>query len=176
MRSLAYSRATVDPPMRRYAHAQTTVFLESGTGRRYADRGWCTYESTVARILKQRSAMVWDAVIDVGDPADGGGDATRGRQMQAPPPSPASFNETLRSLRFTNGADSDTVARLYERTLRSALGGSVHLLYEDAGWRDEHHVLVWLREVFGGAAMAKHRGGQHIGGPPSRSDRGYTPS
>ena len=103
-----------------YAHEQTTVLLltESGVGRRYEERGWTTYESLVARILKARSYMVWPAVIDVGHPA-------RSQEMQAPPPTPEAFREMLRSLQFTNGADRE-ISRGAVRTYAASGAGWGH--------------------------------------------------
>ena len=112
-----------------YAHAQTTVVLLTKSGANalaYDERGWPTYESCVARILKLRDGAVWDPVMDVGEPSS--------RRSLMPPLSIAEFGAAVGALHFTNGADRGVVAGLYERTLRTAFGGATDLRFTDCGW------------------------------------------
>ena len=69
---------------------------------------------------------MWDPVIDVGKPSN--------RRSVLPPLSIAEFREKVGELHFTNGADREVVASIYERTLRSAFGGASKLMFNSCGW------------------------------------------
>ena len=84
-----------------------------------------------SRILKFQHSSVWPAVIDVGPSAD-----KEGKKKVPPPPTIAEFREKVEKLHFTNGADAPVVADLYEKMLRSALGGATALSFHSAGWGD----------------------------------------
>jgi hypothetical protein len=111
------------------------TLTKSGAGRAYHERGWPTYESCVARILKSRHQLLWDPVLDVGEPVrealERVGDQAR---SLLPPLSIAEFGAAVGDLHFTNGADRDVVSAIYERTLRTAFGGATRLLFRNCGW------------------------------------------
>ena len=46
------------------------------------------------------------------------------------------FGEAVQKLHFTNGADKEVVASLYESTLRAAFGGATELAFRSCGWDD----------------------------------------
>jgi len=96
----------------------------------YEHSGWTTYEGTVARILKVNYNFVWPAVIDL-QPDEG-----TASTPPKPPLSIAEFNKKVKTLHFTNGADSDVVRGIYERTMRRALGGAKQLAYSSSAWDD----------------------------------------
>ena len=131
-----------------YAHESTTVFLLTGTGvdKGYFERGWPTYESMVASLIKKRQSGIhatWDPVIVV-DASDGSRASTRAipmakegslnTRLMAPPTSCAAFRELLPKLHFTNGSDRDMVGDIYERTLRKAFGSVESLVYQNQEW------------------------------------------
>ena len=119
-----------------YAHEGTTVFrlIESAPPTRapYDGSGWPVYEGNSSRILKVQSRDVWPAVLDVGSE----GIIEAKEKKVPPPPSIRAFREKVPTLHFTNGADAELVAHIYERMIRVALGGAVKLFFVNAGWGD----------------------------------------
>ena len=124
-----------------YAHEGTTVFrlIDSAPPTRapYDGSGWPVYEGNSSRILKVQAARsVWPAVIDVGSERI---IEAKGKKVP-PPPSIRAFREKVPTLHFTNGADAELVAHIYERMIRVALGGAVKLTFNAAGWGDAEAV------------------------------------
>ena len=119
-----------------YAHEGTTVFrlIDSAPPTRapYDGSGWPVYEGNSSRILKLQHGSVWPAVLDVGSE----GIIEAKGHYAPPPPSIRAFREKVPTLHFTNGADAELVAHIYERMIRVALGGAVELTFEKAGWGD----------------------------------------
>ena len=96
-----------------YGHAGTTVLLLTELPnnlpegfyrtRTYASRGWTTFERCSAKLGKKRTSA-WRLVID-----------TRYTQRGATrrlPTTPEMMARLLKTLQFTNGADSDEVLAL----------------------------------------------------------------
>ena len=128
-----------------YAHEGTTVFrlIDSAPPTRapYDGSGWPVYEGNSSRILKlQMAGLVWPAVLDVGSEgiieAKEKDEYGNEKQYVPPPPSIRAFREKVPTLHFTNGADAELVADIYERMIRLALGGAVQLVFASAGWGD----------------------------------------
>ena len=117
-----------------YAHSGTVVFFvtalpEGTTGvRPYKDRGWTTFERCCAELMKPNNPYVeyeaddgdgeylWNMCLDMGF----NGDADEGRKM---PVAPDTFAVELGKKTFTNNADKDTVAGLYNRLAQNVLAG-----------------------------------------------------
>ncbi|EOD17302.1 hypothetical protein EMIHUDRAFT_244165 [Emiliania huxleyi CCMP1516] len=110
-----------------YAHASITVVLltqlpdELPAGfdrsRTYDTRGWTTFERCSAELGAKPSSPVlakWKLVIDVA--SDDGGAQRR------LPTTPKRMATLLAACRFTNGADSEAVLALYEKTAKAVLG------------------------------------------------------
>ena len=100
--------------------------------RSYDFRGWTFFERSSAELIKPSQAYVveegktnaegrwlWPMIIDSSVE-----DANEGRR---PPLAPVAFTELLQTKRFTNDADVDGVARLYEKTATQVLGATPKL-------------------------------------------------
>ena len=100
--------------------------------RFYDFRGWTFFERSSAELIKPSKALVveegkyvsegrylWAMIIDSSVE-----DANEGRR---PPLAPVAFTELLQTKRFTNDADVDGVARLYEKTATQVLGATPKL-------------------------------------------------
>ena len=100
--------------------------------RGYDFRGWTFFERSSAELIKPSKAYVveegkqtyegrylWPMIIDSSVE-----DANEGRR---PPLAPVAFTELLQTKRFTNDADVDGVARLYEKTATQVLGATPKL-------------------------------------------------
>merc|ERR1712072_525441 len=51
-----------------------------------------------------------------------------------PPKTPTDFAKELSDKRFTNGADTSLVDKIYERTFESVIGKANSLIFADLGW------------------------------------------
>ena len=118
-----------------YAHQMiATIFVtwlpewytSKPDARIYESRGWTFFERSSAELIKPAKAYVveegktidtgrflWSMAID-----SSASDANQGRR---PPLAPAAFREQLRSRKFTNNADAEAVANLFEKTATSVL-------------------------------------------------------
>jgi hypothetical protein len=129
-----------------YAHMRTLVYLLTATPTEwpagtlpYGARGWPSFERMITMLLKHQSSKCWATICDVGAFAPGG----LGRTRVYPPKPPEEFEQMLRTLNFTNGADRRVVLALYTATLNTALGQARSLRYTGLRWGEpEMHDLV----------------------------------
>ena len=125
-----------------YAHQKTLVYLLTATPPEWIaerkakgesdpiphkGRGWPTLERLVCMLVKSHSSKSWATIVNVGDPKD----------RPKPPLTPKDFKRLLKELVFTNGADKEVVNELYDKTIKTALGGQKVLRYAGLGWGDE---------------------------------------
>ena len=120
-----------------YCHALTFVVLLSQLpkGARwealtsYHGRGWCTCESSWARLAKHHSRASWHMVLDAGAPS-------AALSVARPPPmAPEAMAELVASKRFTSAkADLPKVIELNVKTMCCIFHEVTTLNYADCGW------------------------------------------
>ena len=119
-----------------YAHQKTLSYLlskhpewtvaPSWDCKEYLFRGWPNFERRVTMLLKLSSSVAWKNVVDVGTP-----DAKK-----LVPLTPEAFEKLLTTLAFTNGADTEVVAGLYQKTIDDALSQTTSLRFVKEDWGD----------------------------------------
>ena len=115
----------------RYAHQGTTVFkltkLPSSSQRKvgYKDSGWTFYEECSSEQIKKffMYDAEWKLVLDLGAGIEV--EAVRGW-----PVGPDDFDEQVDNKTFTNGADKETVKKLYRKMSVKQLGGIKELDFD----------------------------------------------
>ena len=109
-----------------YAHQGTTVYmltkLPEGTTRKngYDESGWTTYERCSAEQIKKvyLYKAKWKLVLDLGA-SDKSDEAAKARKW---PHSPEDFDQLIGAKKFTNGADQETVKKLFRKMSTNQLG------------------------------------------------------
>ena len=109
-----------------YAHQGTTVYmltkLPEGTTRKngYDESGWTTYERCSAEQIKKvyLYEATWKLVLDLGA-SDESDEAAKARKW---PHSPDDFDQLIGAKKFTNGADQETVKKLFRKMSTNQLG------------------------------------------------------
>ena len=128
-----------------YGHQFTIVWCltraPAGTARGYRDRGWCTFEPTVASALKMDVDLLDIGLLEVAPSAVTDFDAevmyVCDQASRRPPLTREAFAEVLATKHFTNGSsDHELVVRLYGDFAREALGSAKALTFRNLGWGD----------------------------------------
>ena len=128
-----------------YGHQFTIVWCltraPAGTARGYRDRGWCTFEPTVASALKMGVYLLDMGLLEVAPSAVTDFEAevvsVCDKASRRPPLTREAFAEVLATKHFTNGSsDHELVVRLYGDFVREALGSATSLAFRDLGWGD----------------------------------------
>ena len=118
-----------------YAHAGTTVVLltetpEGSSALAYLLRGWPTFESSVAMLIKPGvSNMEWPTLIDVSLRAS--------KCKRFAPLTPEGMHTLLMEKKFTNGADREVVVKLYTNVAERCIYPAKVLDYFGMGFGDE---------------------------------------
>ena len=118
-----------------YAHAGTTVVLltetpEGSSAVPYHLRGWPTFESSVAMLIKPYlGAWTWPSLIDVSLRAS--------RCKRFAPRTPDGMHKLLMEKKFTNGADREVVVKLYTNVAERCIYPAEDLDYDGFGFGDE---------------------------------------
>ena len=86
-----------------------------------------TFEQRVTMMLKLQSRKAWANVVDVGTPDN----------TLLVPMAPPDFVRLLDEVKFTNGADQEVVAELYEKTVTEALSATTELRFVKQRWIDK---------------------------------------
>ena len=128
-----------------YGHQHTTVWCLTrappGTARGYRDRGWCTFEPTVASALKVSLYLLDMGLLEVAPSAVTDFQAevmnVCDKGSRRPPLTREAFAEVLATKHFTNGSsDHELVVRLYGDFAREALGSAKALTFGSLDWGD----------------------------------------
>lgn len=155
-----------------YAHQGTTAVFMSAPRKDakanvktlpYHGRGWPTFEYRVALLAKPgQDTTRWPSLIDVGSDgsaADTASGASSSSSFDAgaavgdtlamvrhAPMTPERFVGELQQKVFSNGADHEMVARLYEDTAATVISGAKKLSYHGVGWDDKDLMMFceWL--------------------------------
>lgn len=138
---------TDPPPRALVTPEQATVDTAHGTASlAYDGRGWPTFEQRCAMLGKRTSEHAWPLLVDVGRQESGRADAQTTAAARYPPLPPEQFKELIATKMFTNGADAELVAGLYETTAREVIGGASMLKYGGLGWGDLEvtQLCAWL--------------------------------
>ena len=118
-----------------YAHAGTTVVLltetpEGSSAVAYDLRGWPTFESSVAMLIKPYPGpTTWPSLIDVSLRAS--------RCKRFAPRTPEGMHKLLMEKKFTNGADREVVVKLYTNVAERCIYPAKMLDYYGMGFGDE---------------------------------------
>ena len=118
-----------------YAHAGTTVVLltetpEGSSAVPYDLRGWPTFESSVAMLIKPYlGPETWPSLIDVRLRAS--------VCKRFAPRTPDGMHKLLMEKKFTNGADREVVVKLYTNVAERCIYPAKELDYDGFGFGDE---------------------------------------
>mgnify|MGYP004285209925 FL=1 len=118
-----------------YAHAGTTVVLltetpEGSSALAYLLRGWPTFESSVAMLIKPYLGhLTWPSLIDVSLRAS--------VCKRFAPRTPEGMHTLLMEKKFTNGADREVVVKLYTNVAERCIYPAKQLDYFGMGFGDE---------------------------------------
>ena len=112
----------------------------------YFGRGWCTFELTIASVLKLGNDLLDMGKLKVAPSAvtdwDGQVDNVCGAGRRAPL-TPSAFGAVLATKHFTNGkTDHELVVGLYADFVREALGGATALDFGALEWGDAEAMQV----------------------------------
>ena len=148
-----------------------------GTARGYRDRGWCTFEPTVASALKLSTNLLDMGLLKVAPSAVTDFEAevmyVCNRKSRRPPLTREAFAEVLATKHFTNGSsDHELVVRLYGDFAREALGSAKALTFGDLGWGDAEARQVAEAMPLCSGLLSLNLGNNDIhncgfGGPPN---------
>ena len=123
-----------------YAHEGTTVVLltetpEGSSAVPYPDRGWPTFESSVAMLIKPGvSSEEWPTLIDVSLRAS--------VCKRFAPLTPEGMHKLLMEKKFTNGADREVVVKLYTNVAERCIYPAKDLDYYGMGFGDEEMTVL----------------------------------
>ena len=129
-----------------YAHVGTTVVLltetpEGSSAVPYDRRGWPTFESSVAMLIKPALLpMTWPSLIDVS--------LRVSRCKRFAPHTPDGMHTLLMEKKFTNGADREVVVKLYTNVAERCIYPAETLDYDGFGFGDEEMKVLcewWLK-------------------------------
>ena len=118
-----------------YAHEGTTVVLltetpEGSSALAYLLRGWPTFESSVAMLIKPYLGYyTWPSLIDVS--------LRVSRCKRFAPRTPEGMHKLLMEKKFTNGADREVVVKLYTNVAERCIYPAKFLDYYGMGFGDE---------------------------------------
>ena len=118
-----------------YAHAGTTVVLltetpEGSSALAYLLRGWPTFESSVAMLIKPYLGQyTWPSLIDVSLRAS--------KCKRFAPLTPDGMHTLLMEKKFTNGADREVVVKLYTNVAERCIYPAKELDYYGMSFGDE---------------------------------------
>ena len=118
-----------------YAHAGTTVVLltetpEGSSAVPYEFRGWPTFESSVAMLIKPYlGSATWPPLIDVSLRAS--------VCKRFAPRTPEGMHKLLMEKKFTNGADREVVVKLYTNVAERCIYPAEELDHTGFGFGDE---------------------------------------
>ena len=118
-----------------YAHAGTTVVMltetpEGSSASPYDSKGWPTFESSVAMLIKPYlGGMTWPSLIDVS--------LRKSLCKRFAPLTPDGMNTLLMEKKFTNGSDRDVVVEQYRKVAENCIYTATKLDYKRMGFGDE---------------------------------------
>ena len=123
----AFGRALSETMDVWYSHKKiVAVFVtklpDGYAGRTYETRGWTSFERASAELIKPASTE-WPMCIDTSVLFDG----ERIASGRRPPMTPDRFAQALQTKVFTNGADMEAVAKLFDKTATTVLGATEDL-------------------------------------------------
>ena len=123
-----------------YAHAGTTVVLltetpEGSSAVAYLLRGWPTFESSVAMLIKPYlGGFTWPSLIDVS--------LRKSLCKRFAPRTPDGMHKLLMEKKFTNGADREVVVKLYTNVAERCIYPAKELDYYGMSFGDEEMTVL----------------------------------
>ena len=135
-----------------YAHQHTWVWilkkLPSHVERSYDDRGWTFFEQSVSSWIKDRSKYIDLGLLNIAPTSvrDFYQEVERTcASHRGQPLTPSRFRDEIMLRAFTNKADHQLVAQLYERCFDEVLSEVHELDFRSLGWTDVDMLLEVLQ-------------------------------